>query len=151
MHIPAKVEYGMRALLTLTALGEAATTDELAHAQDLPAKFLGAILTDLRRAGILVSQRGSSGGYRLARPPNAISVAEVMRALDGPLAAVRGVSPEATRYDGAAANLPDVWVAVRASLRRVLENVTLEDAYTGRFAASINRLTEEPGSWEARA
>jgi Rrf2 family protein len=106
VHIPAKVEYAMRALLALTALGGTATTDELANAQDLPPKFLGAILTDLRRAGILVSQRCASGGYRLARPPGAITVAEVMRVLDGPLAAIRGVSPEATHYDGAAATFP---------------------------------------------
>ena len=95
VHIPAKVDYGMRALLALTARGEPTTAEALAEAQALPSKFLGAILNDLRRAGIVASQRGSEGGYRLARPAAEISVADVMRALDGPLAEVRGLRPEA--------------------------------------------------------
>ena len=100
VHIPAKVDYGMRALLALTARGEPTTAEALAEAQALPSKFLGAILNDLRRAGIVASQRGSEGGYRLARPAAQISVADVMRALDGPLAEVRGLRPEAATYDG---------------------------------------------------
>jgi len=150
MHISAKVDYGMRALLALTEIGESATAESLAAAQDLPAKFLGAILNDLRRAGIVTSQRGSEGGYRLARPPSAISVADVMRALDGPLAEVRGLRPEHAHYDGAAVHLQDVWVAVRASLRNVLEGVTLDDVVRGRFPRSVARLTENSDAWEAR-
>ena len=151
MHIPAKVDYGMRALLTLAQIGEPATAESLASAQGLPAKFLGAILNDLRRAGIVVSQRGAEGGYRLARPASAIAVADVMRALDGPLAEVRGLRPEDTRYDGAAAHLQDVWVAVRASMRSVLELVTLEGVVSGHLPRSVVRLTDDPDAWVARS
>ena len=150
MHIPAKVDYGMRALLTLTELGASATAESLAEAQGLPAKFLGAILNDLRRAGIVTSQRGAEGGYRLAHPPGAIAVADVMRALDGPLAEVRGLRPEHAHYEGAAVHLQDVWVAVRASLRNVLEGVTLDDVVRGRLPRSVARLTENPDAWEPR-
>lgn len=150
MHIPAKVDYGMRALLTLAERDEPATADVLATAQGLPAKFLGAILNDLRRAGIVASQRGSDGGYRLARPATDVSVADVMRALDGPLAEVRGLRPEATTYSGAATHLQDVWVAVRASLRNVLERVTLDDVVHGRLPRAVARLTEDPDAWAPR-
>jgi Rrf2 family protein len=147
MHISAKVDYGVRALLTLASLGQPATADALAEAQHLPAKFLGAILNDLRRAGIVASLRGSEGGYRLARPAGEIWVADVMRALDGPLAEVRGLRPEATSYDGAAEHLQDVWVAVRASLRGVLERVSLEDIVSGRLPPAVAKLTKDPGAW----
>ncbi len=151
MHIPAKVDYGMRAVLTLAELGEPATAESLAKAQGLPTKFLSSILNDLRRADIIVSQRGALGGYRLAHPPASITVADVIRALDGPLAAVRGLRPENTSYEGAATHLQDVWVALRASLRSVLERVTLEDVVLGHFPRSVARLTEDPKSWEARS
>jgi Rrf2 family protein len=150
MHIPAKVDYGMRALLILAEDGESSTAEELAAGQGLPAKFLGAILNDLRRAGIVASHRGSEGGYRLARPATAISVADVMRALDGPLAEVRGLRPEMAVYDGAASHLQDVWVAVRASLRAVLEQVTLHDVVTGRLPKRVAKLTEDPDAWLPR-
>lgn len=150
MHIPAKVDYGMRALLTLADRGAPATAEDLAVAQGLPAKFLGAILNDLRRSGLVTSQRGAEGGYRLARPPDEIAVADVMRALDGPLAEVRGLRPEATTYQGAAEHLQEVWVAVRASLRGVLERVTLEDVVRGRLPRSVARLTEDPDAWAPR-
>jgi Rrf2 family protein len=151
VHIPAKVDYGMRALLALVERGSPATTEDLAEAQGLPPKFLGAILNELRRAGLVASRRGSEGGYRLARPAAQITVADVMRALDGPLAEVRGLRPEATTYEGAAQHLQDVWVAVRASLRRVLDNVSLEDVVRGRLPRSVARLTEDPGAWAPRA
>jgi len=147
VHIPAKVDYGMRALLALTARGEPTTAEALADAQALPSKFLGAILNDLRRAGIVASQRGSEGGYRLARPAAEISVADVMRALDGPLAEVRGLRPEAAHYEGPAEHLQDVWIAVRASLRAVLERVSLDDVVQGRFPRSVAKLTESPEAW----
>lgn len=150
MHIPAKVDYGMRAMLTLAQLGSPATTEDLARSQGLPAKFLGAILSDLRRAGLLTSQRGAEGGYRLARPAADIAVADVMRALDGPLAEVRGLRPENTAYEGAAVHLQDVWVAVRASLRSVLEEVTLDDVVRGRLPRSVARLTAHPDAWAPR-
>lgn len=148
MQIPAKVDYGMRALLALTELGEPASNESLAYAQALPAKFLGAILNELRVAGIVASKRGADGGYRLARPASSITVADVMRALDGRLAEVRGLRPEDAHYEGAAANLQHVWVAVRASLRNVLERVTLDDIVQKEFPRSIARLTEDPDAWE---
>ena len=150
MHIPAKVDYGMRALLELARLGQPATGEELATAQGLPPKFLSAILNDLRRAGLVTSQRGMEGGYRLGRPASAITAADVMRALDGPLAEVRGLRPEMTSYDGAAEHLQDLWVATRASLRNVLERVTLDDVVKGRLPAPIARLVADPDSWEPR-
>jgi Rrf2 family protein len=151
VHIPAKVDYAMRALLTLAAAeGEPATADALAASQGLPSKFLGSILNELRRAGIVASQRGAEGGYRLARPANEITFADVMRALDGPLAEVRGLRPEATLYEGAAERLQDVWVAVRASLRNVLEHITLEDVVRGRLPRSVAKLTADPDAWLPR-
>ena len=150
MHIPATVDYGVRAMLALAAGEEPATTEALARLQGLPAKFLGAILSDLRRAGLLTSQRGAEGGYRLARPAGEIAVADVMRALDGPLAEVRGLRPENTAYEGAAVHLQDVWVAVRASLRSVLEEVTLDDVVRGRLPDAVARLTSHPDAWAAR-
>jgi Rrf2 family protein len=150
VHIPAKVDYGMRALLELASIGEPTTGEALAAAQGLPAKFLAAILNDLRRAGLVMSQRGMEGGYRLSRPPSEITAADVMRALDGPLAEVRGLRPEMASYEGAAEHLQDVWVATRASLRSVLERVTLEHVVTGRLPAQVARLVANPDSWEPR-
>lgn len=147
VHIPAKVDYGLRALLSLTAAGTPQTTEQLAADQGLPPRFLGSILAEMRRGGLVASQRGAEGGYRLARPPSAITFAEVFRALDGPLAEVRGVRPEATRYDGSAEHLQDVWVAVRASLRQVLEHVTLEQVVGGDLPVEVVRLTADPDAW----
>ena len=151
MHIPAKVDYGMRALLTLAERNTPTTGQALADAQGLPTKFLGAILTELHRARLVASQRGPDGGYYLARPASEITVADVIRALEGPLAEVRGLSPEMTTYQGAAEHLQEVWVAVRASLRRVLEQVTLEDVVRGTLPASVSALTENPEMWTARS
>lgn len=148
MHIPAKVDYGVRALLSLAAAGVPQTADSLAADQGLPPRFLGAILADLRRAGVVASQRGAEGGYRLARPADQISVADVIRALDGPLAEVRGYRPELTSYTGAAEHLQQVWVAVRASLREVLEHVTLADVVAGTLSETVVRLTSDPDAWE---
>jgi Rrf2 family protein len=147
VHIPAKVDYGIRALLALTAAGEPQTADALAAEQGLPQRFLGAILADLRRAGLVASQRGAEGGYRLARPAETITAAEVIRALDGPLAEVRGLRPEAAAYDGAAEHLQEVWVAVRASLRAVLETVTLADIAGGRLPKTVTSLSNDPEAW----
>ena len=147
VHIPAKVDYGLRALLSLAAAGEPQTAETLATAQGLPPRFLGAIMADLRRASLVASQRGADGGYRLARPPEEITLAEVIRALDGPLAEVRGFRPEATHYDGAAEHLQEIWVAVRASLRAVLEHVTLDQVASGQLPKQVSRLTADPDSW----
>lgn len=151
VHIPAKVDYGMRAVLALAEKGDPATAEELAEDQGLPPKFLGAILNDLRRSGLVASRRGSEGGYRLARPADEITVADVMRALDGPLAEVRGLRPEATHYAGAAEHLQEVWVAVRAGLRQVLDKVTLDDIVRGKLPRSVARLIEDPEAWAPRA
>lgn len=150
MQIPAKADYGVRALLILAADAEPRTAEALAAEQGLPPRFLGAIMNDLRRAGLVASQRGAEGGYRLARPADQISIAEVLRALAGPLAEVRGLRPEDTTYDGAAANLQEVWVAVRAALRTVLDDVTLADVVTGELPQHVADLTSDPEAWLPR-
>ncbi len=148
MYISAKVDYAVRALCTLAAADERPVTAEaLAISQGLPAKFLESILNDLRRAGLLRSQRGSDGGYRLSRRADSITVADVMRPLDGPLAEVRGLRPEAANYEGAAEYLQNVWVAVRASLRSVLETVTLADIVAGKLPRAVEKLTADPDAW----
>jgi Rrf2 family protein len=148
VYISAKVDYAVRAMCTLAAADDRPVTAEaLAASQGLPAKFLESILNDLRRAGLLRSQRGAEGGYRLSRPANAITVAEIIRPLDGPLAEVRGLRPEAANYSGAAEHLQTVWVAVRASLRSVLEAVTLADIVANKLPKSIVKLTADPDAW----
>jgi Rrf2 family protein len=150
MHIPAKVDYAMRALLELAERGQATTAEDLGRAQEIPVKFLAAILSDLRRAGLVRSRRGVDGGYRLARTPAQITVAEVMRAIDGPLAEVRGLRPEAASYIGPAQHLQEVWIAARASLRAVLEPVTLEHIIRGKLPRPVARFVSDPDAWVAR-
>jgi Rrf2 family protein len=142
VHIPAKVDYGLRALLVLAATDAPMTSRALANDQELPAGFLSAIMNDLRRAGLVTNQRGQEGGYRLARSSDAITVADVMRILDGPLARVRGQRPEATDYAGSAKHLQEVWIAVRANLRSVLEHVTLHDIIVGRLPQMASDFDE---------
>lgn len=151
MYISAKVDYAVRALCTLADAGDRPVTAEaLAASQGLPAKFLESILNDMRRAGLLVSQRGAEGGYRLSRPASSITVADVIRPLDGPLAEVRGLRPEAAEYEGSAEHLQAVWVAVRASLRSVLDHVTIADIVSGRLPKSVQKLNTDPGAWQSR-
>ncbi|MEZ5116151.1 MAG: Rrf2 family transcriptional regulator [Candidatus Nanopelagicales bacterium] len=155
VYVSARVDYAMRALLVLTEAAQddprrLVKGDAIARQQDIPVKFLEGILRQLRQAGIVASQRGAEGGYRLARDPDEVTVADVVRALDGPLAAVRGERPEDMAYDGAAAHLREVWIAVRSSLRQVLENVTLADVSAGRLPAPVGALLDEPGAWERR-
>jgi len=148
VHISAKVDYAVRALVTLAARGGGPVTGGvLAEEGGLPPKFLDGILAELRRSGIVASQRGSEGGYRLARPAASISLADVIRAIDGPLAEVHGERPETAVYAGAAVHLQEVWIAVRASLRAVLEKTTVEDVATGRLPANVRRLAAEPDAW----
>ena len=151
MHISAKADYALRALLTLAAEpdGGAITAEALAARQHLPVKFLENILVDLRRLGMVTSSRGTGGGYRLGRPADAITAAEVIRSLEGPLAEVRGLRPEAVIYEGPAAHLQDVWVAVRAGLRAVLEHVTIADIVAGDLPPDVARLTADPDAWTA--
>jgi Rrf2 family protein len=145
----------MRALLELTAAAESTdrpqmTRDEIADAQGIPSPFLEAILRQLRQAGIVSSRRGADGGFRLARSPDSVSVADVVRALDGPLAAVRGARPEDAEYTGPATRLQDVWVATRAALRQVLDEVTLADIARDELPRRVSDLTKEPAAWEPR-
>ena len=129
MRISAKADYALRAAIELAAAEGVGPVkgERIAQAQDIPLKFLENILGDLRQSGLVRSQRGAEGGYWLARPAAEITLAEVIRAVDGPLANVRGVRPESLEYGGSSGPLRDVWIAVRASLRSVLEAVTLEE------------------------
>jgi Rrf2 family protein len=151
VQISAKVDYGVQALLVMAVAGEPMTADALATDQGLPGKFLGVILNDLRRAGIVASHRGRDPGYSLARPASQITLADVIRALEGPLAQVRGLRPEATTYQGAAQHLQAAWIAVRAGLRAVLEHITIEQVATGELSPEIAELVAGPGSWTARS
>jgi Rrf2 family protein len=121
--------------------------DRIAQAQDIPSNFLENILGDLRNAGLVASRRGADGGYWLARPAEEISLADIIRAVDGPLANVRGVRSEQVSYEGSAVPLRDVWVAVRASLRGVLERVTLADLARGELPESVRALAADPDAW----
>lgn len=155
MHVSAKADYGMRALLVLTAAHaenplRLVKGDAIASAQQIPVKFLEGILRQLRQAGIVTSQRGAEGGYRLDRDPSQIAVADVVRALDGPLAAVRGQRPEEVDYQGEAEHLREVWVAVRGAIRHVLERVTVADVAAGTLPDDVMDLLREPGAWQRR-
>lgn len=151
MQISARGDYAVRAALSLAiAYPSLLSTQTIAAEQDMPRKFLEAVLADLRRAGIVRAQRGAEGGYTLARPPREIAVGAILRAVDGPLAGVRGVRPEETSYLGAAENLPRLWVAVRAAVRQVVDEVSLADLANGRLPAHVRRLTARPDAWEPR-
>jgi Rrf2 family protein len=151
VRVSAKTDYAVRALLELAVGGEGPVKAErLAQAQEIPLKFLENILTDLRHAGIVRAQRGAEGGYWLARDPAEVTLGEVIRAVDGPLASVRGEAPEDVAYEGAAQNLRVVWVALRASMRSVVDKVTLEDVVNDRLPAPVRRLTEQPDAWSRR-
>ena len=148
MRVSAKADYAIRAAVELAAAGDGPVKGErLAQAQENPSNFLENILSDLRNAGIVASRRGADGGYWLARPAADVSLADVIRAVDGPLANVRGVRSEQVAYQGSAEKLRDVWVAVRASLRSVLENVTLADLANGELPASVRTLVADPDAW----
>ena len=141
MRVSAKTDYALRAMAELAAAPPGPVKGErLASLQEIPLKFLENILTELRRAELVATQRGAEGGYRLARPAEEISLADVIRAVDGPLANVRGERPDVVTYAGAAAPLQDVWLAVRTNLRAVLETVTLADLATGRLPGEVADL-----------
>lgn len=150
MKISAKAEYAVRAALELAAAhgsGAPLKAEAISRAQEIPAKFLEAILLDLRRADLARSQRGAVGGYWLNRPPAEITIAHVIRAVDGPLAYVRGERPEQVVYGGAAEHLSGVWVALRASIRAVLETTTLADVLDGSMPDPVRALVADPESW----
>ena len=149
MRISAKADYAVRAMAELAAStpGQPVKAETLAASQDIPRNFLDNILSELRAAGLVRTLRGPEGGSMLGRPAAQITLAEVLRAVEGPLAAVRGARPEELEYPGAATRLPEVWVALRANLRAVLERVTLADLANGTLPAAIARLAENPEAW----
>jgi len=149
MRVSAKADYAVRAALELAATtdGRPLKREQLSGAQKIPSKFLETIMLELKHAGIVKSTRGAVGGYALARPAQDISVADVIRAVDGPLANVRGERVETVEYEGAASSLRDVWVAVRASLRGVLESTSLQDVVDGDLPLLVRELTADPEAW----
>ncbi|MDQ1454596.1 MAG: hypothetical protein QOH28_216 [Actinomycetota bacterium] len=152
MRITAKADYAVRAAVELAAAeksGEPVKGEYLARLQGIPQNFLENILTELRRSGIVRTRRGAEGGYLLARPAADITVADVLRAVEGPLAAVQGIRPDELSYGGAAERLPEVWVALRASLRDVLEHVTLADIARGRLPSVVKERTRPKDAWRA--
>src|SRR6266516_2353707 len=151
VEISAKTDYAVRALLGLASRApDLVKIEVIIGEQKLPRKFVEAILGELRRAGLVRSQRGAEGGYALARPARDISVGAVMRAVDGPLAEVRGLRPHETTYAGVAEHLPEVWVAVRASLRKVLDDTTLQHVLTGKLPPHVKRMVDAPDAWLPR-
>ncbi|MBW8827525.1 MAG: Rrf2 family transcriptional regulator [Acidobacteria bacterium] len=151
MRVTAKVDYAVRALVELAAAPSPTVKgDRLAAAQELPVKFLENILAELRRHGIVSSQRGADGGYRFARPPATVTVADVIRAVEGPLADVHGTPPEALDPPGAAASVRELWLATRAALRSVLERVTIADLAAGTLPADVIGLLDAPDAWARR-
>jgi Rrf2 family protein len=151
VRVTAKVDYALRAAVELAAAeGHGPVKGErIAQSQEIPLKFLENILLELRHHGLVQSQRGAEGGYWLARPAESINVADVIRAVEGPLANVRGARPETLDYDGAAESLKDVWIAVRANLRAVLESVSLADLAAGNLPDGIGEITSDPEAWQS--
>lgn len=152
MKISAKAEYAVRALLVLAAdtEGKPIRGETIARSQDMPMKFVENTLVELGRAGLVKSQRGPAGGFRLGKPATRITIADVVRAVDGPLAEVRGNRPDELEYQGPAEHLQTVWVATRASLRSVLEHVTLADVVSGKLPKRVVKLAEDPDAWKVR-
>jgi Rrf2 family protein len=152
MRVSAKTDYALRAAVELAAAPESAPVkgERLATSQSIPLRFLENILLQLRHAGIVESRRGAEGGYRLARPAADITLADVIRAIDGPLAGVTGARPETLEFQGSSEPLRDVWVAVRASLRAVLEHVTLADVAAGELPDHVRALVDDEDAWVSR-
>jgi len=152
VHISARVDCAVRALVDLAAADAPALVkaDALSASQSVAPKFLEAVLADLRRGGLVDSRRGPDGGYRLTRPATDVTIADVIRTVEGPLASVRGERPEDVTYDGAAESLQQVWIAVRVNLRTVLEGVTIADVAAGALPSFVDELTADPGAWRRR-
>ncbi|MEA3020862.1 MAG: hypothetical protein QOI47_2386 [Actinomycetota bacterium] len=151
MYISAKVDYATRVLLTLAASdGTPIRGETLATAQGMPVRFVENTLVELKRGGLVTSQRGSDGGYRLAKPASQISIADIIRVLEGPLAEVHGLRPDQRSYEGPAEHLQDVWVALRGAMRLVLESTTLDKVLTGKLPKRVAALIADPDAWAPR-
>lgn len=152
MKISAKSDYAVRASCELAGAepGKPIKAETLAQLQGIPSNFLENILSSLRNSGIVRAQRGAVGGYFLSRPAETISLADIIRAVDGPLAAVRGEAPEDQKYSGAASKVADIWVAVRASMRLVLEETTLADLVAQKLPDHVQALIDSPDAWSRR-
>ncbi len=152
MRVSAKADYALRALIEIAHRGSAAeagpvSAEELGKLQEIPHGFLQAILADMRRAGIVVSQRGQAGGWRLATTPDRVTVADVIRAVDGPLVSVYGLRPEAVSYNESAEILQHVWIAARSALRDVFENVTIEALAAKQLPDDVVARTRDEDAW----
>ncbi|MBA3783808.1 Rrf2 family transcriptional regulator [Nocardioides sp. InS609-2] len=150
MRVSAKSDYALRALIEMAGRtdGHPVSAEELGRQQNIPHGFLQSILADLRRASVVVSQRGQSGGWRMARPASDVSVADVIRAVDGPLVSVYGVRPEAVEYNDSAEVLQHVWIAARRSLRDVFENVSIQQLADGKLPAAVTSRTADEDAWQ---
>jgi Rrf2 family protein len=151
MRVSAKSDYALRALIEMAgrADGPAVSAEELGRLQDIPHGFLQAILADLRRAGVVMSQRGQSGGWRMGRPAAEVSVADVIRAVDGPLVSVYGLRPESVSYNESADVLQHVWIAARSSLREVFEEVSIQQLADADLPAAVTKRTADEDAWKA--
>ncbi|NBE56804.1 RrF2 family transcriptional regulator [Streptomyces boluensis] len=149
MRISARADYAVRAALQLAACTDSGPVkaETIAVAQEIPHKFLEGILNDMRRGGLVTSQRGGNGGYRLARAATDISIADVIRTVDGPLVSVRGVRPPELSYSGPAESLLPLWIALRANVRQILDGVSLADVATAGLPTEVMDLTEDPAAW----
>jgi Rrf2 family protein len=153
MRVSAKADYALRALIEMAARvgdegGRPVSAEELGRLQDIPHNFLQAILADLRKAGVVLAQRGQAGGWRLAKEASQVTVADVIRAVDGPLVSVYGLRPEAVSYNERANALQSVWIAARHSLRDVFEQVTVADLAAGTLPAAVAALTADDDAWQ---
>ncbi|MEU4264037.1 RrF2 family transcriptional regulator [Streptomyces argenteolus] len=149
MRISARADYAVRAALQLAASqdGGPLKAEAIAEAQDIPHKFLEGILNDMRRGGLVLSQRGGNGGYRLAKPAESINIADVIRVVDGPLVSVRGVRPPELSYTGPAESLLPLWIALRSNVREILEGVSLADVASAQLPSDVSALTKAPRAW----
>jgi Rrf2 family protein len=152
MHVTAKADYAIRAAVELAGSSQESPrkVDQVAQAQSIPLSFLENILTQLRSSGIVRSQRGPEGGYWLAHPAEEVNLAQVIRAVEGPLVGVRGQRPEEIKYEGSAESLQQVWIALRSNLRKVLEHVTVADVAAGKLPKEVITLTKEEEAWTTR-
>ncbi|MFE5492858.1 RrF2 family transcriptional regulator [Streptomyces virginiae] len=149
MRISARADYAVRAALQLAVSQDDGPlkAEAIAEAQDIPHKFLEGILNDMRRGGLVLSQRGGNGGYRLAKPADSISIADVIRVVDGPLVSVRGVRPPDLSYTGPAESLLPLWIALRSNVRAILDGVTLADVAGSALPAGVSALADAPDAW----